>query len=64
MGFERSFNNHYKSIQMMHSLSVIGTFHGSIIHAKREGDARRMFHSFYNGESIIQVTKRPLSFYP
>jgi len=36
---------------------VTGTFHGSIIGAKTEGEARRIFHKYYNGESIISVKK-------
>lgn len=35
--------------------AVTGTFHGAIIYAKCEGDARRAFHAKYNGESIIHV---------
>ena len=35
--------------------AVTGTFHGSIIEAKSEGDARRAFHKAWNGESIITV---------
>lgn len=34
---------------------VTGTFHGSIVTAKSEGDARRAFHKAYNGESIIEM---------
>ena len=32
---------------------VTGTKHGSHIRAKTEGDARRAFHEFYSGESIV-----------
>lgn len=35
--------------------AVTGTFHGSIIQAKTEGDARRAFHKEWNGESILIV---------
>lgn len=35
--------------------SVTGTFHGSIVFAYSEGDARRIFHSYYNGESITHL---------
>jgi hypothetical protein len=35
--------------------AVTGTFHGSLISAKSEGDARRCFHKKYNGESIIYI---------
>lgn len=38
--------------------AVTGTFHGSIIEAETEGEARRMFHQHYNGESIIHIKKR------
>lgn len=37
---------------------VTGTFHGSIVVAVTEGDARRMFHKYYKGESIIDIKKR------
>ena len=35
--------------------AVTGTFHGSIIVVKTEGEARRLFHRVYKGESIIHV---------
>ena len=38
--------------------AVTGTFHGAIIEAKTEGEARRMFHKYYNGESITHIKKR------
>ena len=38
--------------------AVTGTFHGSIIEAETEGEARRIFHKYYNGESIIHIKKR------
>jgi hypothetical protein len=34
---------------------VTGTFHGSWVFAKSEGEARRAFHRHYNGESILSV---------
>jgi hypothetical protein len=34
---------------------VTGTFHGSWIYADTEGEARRIFHEWYNGESIIHM---------
>jgi hypothetical protein len=37
---------------------VTGTFHGSIVEAKSEGDARRAFHKRYNGESILSIRKQ------
>lgn len=39
----------------LRTYSVTGTFHGSIVQAKSEGDARRAFHQHYNGESITHV---------
>lgn len=38
--------------------AVTGTFHGSIIEAETEGEARRIFHKYYNGESITYIKKR------
>ena len=40
--------------------AVTGTFHGSIIEAKTVGEARRIFHEHYNGESIINIIRRNL----
>ena len=37
--------------------AVTGTFHGSIIEAETEGEARRIFHNIYNGESITHIKK-------
>lgn len=34
---------------------VTGTYHGSYVYAQSEGDARRAFHAFYNGESITHI---------
>jgi len=39
----------------MKTYAVTGTIHGSIIHSNSEGGARRTFHKFYNGESIINI---------
>ena len=39
----------------MKTFAVTGTYHGSIIEAKSEGEARRIFHKYYNGESIIHI---------
>lgn len=39
----------------MKAYSITGTFHGSIVIAKSEGDARRLFHKAWNGESIIHI---------
>ncbi len=35
---------------------VTGTYHGSHVYSKSEGDARRTFHAHYNGESIVHVS--------
>lgn len=35
------------------SWNVTGTRHGSIVIARTEGRARRIFHEVYNGESIL-----------
>lgn len=43
--------------------SVTGTYHGAIIYCVSEGDARRIFHDYYTGESIIGIIKRPLNTY-
>jgi len=42
----------------VYSYAVTGTFHGSIVEAKSEGEARRIFHKYYNGESITHIHKR------
>lgn len=42
---------------IVYSWAVTGTFHGSIVEAKTEGDARRAFHAYYNGETITHVKK-------
>jgi hypothetical protein len=42
----------------MKSYAVTGTFHGSIIDAESEGEARRIFHNHYKGESIIHCNER------
>ena len=44
--------------------SVTGTFHGSIIVAETEGEARRIFHTAWKGETITHmrdITKANLS---
>lgn len=46
----------------MNTYAVTGTFHGSIVYADSEGDARRTFHKRYNGESILIVKKLPIWF--
>ena len=42
----------------VYSYAVTGTFHGSIVEAESEGEARRIFHKHYNGESITHICKR------
>ena len=41
----------------IYSFAVTGTFHGSIVEADSEGEARRIFHRYYNGESITHIRK-------
>ena len=36
---------------------VTGTFHGAHVYAVSEGEARKIFHKHYNGESITYVRK-------
>lgn len=33
--------------------AITGTWHGAIVEAFTEGEARRAFHKCYHGESII-----------
>lgn len=42
----------------MKTFAVTGTYHGSIIYANSEGEARRIFHKCYNGESILNCKQR------
>lgn len=44
--------------------AITGTFHGSIVYANSEGEARGVFHTKYNGESIITVKKKPIWYIP
>jgi len=39
----------------MNLYAITGTFHGSLVIAKSEGDARRLFRYQYKGESILSV---------
>lgn len=39
----------------MKVFAVTGTYHGSIVYVKCEGDARRAFHDAWNGETIYIV---------
>ncbi len=39
----------------MRVFAVTGTFHGSIVECTTEGEARRIFHRHYNGESILSI---------
>lgn len=34
---------------------VTGTVYGSLVEAKSEGEARRISHKYYNGETIIDI---------
>jgi hypothetical protein len=43
--------------------AVTGTWHGSIILANSEGEARRIFHRHYNGESIIICSLRDKKYF-
>jgi len=43
--------------QKYHTWAVTGTFHGSIITASSEGEARSIFHRHYNGETIVHIKK-------
>jgi len=42
----------------MKVFAVTGTFHGALVYANTEGEARRIFHKMYNGESITSIQKR------
>lgn len=35
--------------------AVTGTFHGSLVACYSEGEARRLFHKAWNGESITHI---------
>lgn len=48
----------------MNTYAITGTFHGSIVYANTEGEARKLFHNYYNGESIINLIKKPIGWYP
>lgn len=43
---------------MEYLFAVTGTFHGSIVIAKTEGEARRIFHKAWKGESITHIINR------
>ena len=40
------------------SFAVTGTYHGSIVEAINEEEARRIFHEVYKGESILSCKDR------
>ena len=48
-------NNMQETLKLF---AVTGTYHGSIIYAKCEGDARRTFHKYYGGESILYCIEK------
>ena len=35
---------------------VTGTYHGSHISSTSEGEARKLFHNFYKGETITHLS--------
>ena len=39
----------------MKVFAITGTYHGSIVYASCEGEARKIFHKTYGGESILVV---------
>ena len=45
-------------MQLIKSFAVTGTKHGSIVETINEGEARRIFHKVYNGESILHSKNR------
>ena len=47
----------------MKTYFITGTFHGSVILAKTEGDARRAFHKYWNGESIVTVVVKSAGYF-
>lgn len=49
--------------ETMKAYAVTGTFHGSIVYADSEGAARRAFHKYWNGESIVNIKCSPTYFY-
>lgn len=46
-----------KDEELIKIYAITGTLHGSLISALSEGAARRLFHKYYNGESITHVHK-------
>lgn len=42
-------------MKTLKTYAVTGTYHGSIVQAYSEGEARRLFHQQYNGESITHL---------
>lgn len=42
----------------MKRYAITGTFHGIVVYARSEGNARHMFHEAFNGESIVAITVR------
>ena len=34
---------------------ITGCYHGSIVTANSEGEARKLFHTMYNGETIVTI---------
>lgn len=54
-------NNNNKKMKLF---AVTGTSHGSLIYAFSEGEARRLFHKHYNGESILCVKVKADNWFP
>ena len=48
----------------MNTYLITGTYHGSIVYAPTEGDARRAFHAKYGGESIVHLKCVPYYYWP
>ena len=57
------FSKRRNGMKDLKTFAVTGTFHGSIVYAKSEGDARRAFHKQWNGESIIHIKQSNGYFY-
>lgn len=48
----------YRYLNLETIFVVTGTFHGSIVLCHTEGEARRIFHKQWNGESILHIEKQ------
>lgn len=54
---QRKLLENKKEALKMKPWAVTGTFHGSYVVAKSEGEARRKFHEWWNGESILYIKR-------